>query len=165
MAIYGGEPAAGSILSDTWEWDGISWAQRTGIGTAPVRGVPSVAYDLARQRMVFFGGFNATPQSGTWELGTTWTNPTPTNPPAARHGAAMGYDAATSRVMLVGGVDASYVPQAGAWTYDGSAWTALATDTGARGWVTMVSDSTRSRLILFGGYDAASTALADTWEY
>ena len=100
VAIYGGEAPA--ILSDTWEWDGTSWVERTGLGTAPVRAVHSVAYDVVRQRMVFFGGFNSGPVAGTYELGTTWSYPTPSAPPSARQAAAMAYDALTGRVILVG---------------------------------------------------------------
>jgi hypothetical protein len=65
----------------------------------------------------------------------------------------------------VGGVDSSYAPLVGAWTYDGAGWTAVTPDTGARGWTNMVYDSSRSRLIVFGGYSSSSSAAADTWEY
>lgn len=167
VAIYGGESA--SILSDVWDWNGTAWTQRTGLGTAPVRAVNSVAYDPVRARMVFFGGFNSGPQSGTWELGTTWSQPTVTGGPAtARHGGAIGYDPSSGKVIMIGGVsnvNSSYVPQTGAWSYDGTAWTAITPDTGARGWITMVYDSNRARLISFGGFSTSSTAVATTWEY
>ncbi len=56
-----------TIHSDTWEWDGTDWQQIAGAGF-PARRFLDAAYDSARQRIVAFGGIDATSTRGdTWE--------------------------------------------------------------------------------------------------
>jgi hypothetical protein len=68
--LFGGQvfTSAGlrSSLKDTWEWDGARWLQLQDIGPA-ARGGHAMAYDLARQRAVLFGG-----SDGTSAFGDTW---------------------------------------------------------------------------------------------
>lgn len=69
-----------------------------------------MAYDLARQRVVLFGG-DSPLRGDTWEWdGTQWRALAVTGPPPRRHH-AMAWDPSQARVLLVGGqsapVDAS----------------------------------------------------------
>ncbi|MSQ42193.1 MAG: hypothetical protein EXR65_04065 [Dehalococcoidia bacterium] len=62
-------------FTDTWEWDGTTWKQRTPSTAPPARNAPAMAYDAARAVMVLFGGGGTGRQLGdTWEWdGTNWT--------------------------------------------------------------------------------------------
>ena len=42
--------------SDTWEWDGNTWLERSPTTSPSVRFGHAMAYDAARQRVVLFGG-------------------------------------------------------------------------------------------------------------
>ena len=57
VVLFGGFSGAdsGASLSDTWEYDGTTWAQRTGSGP-PGRNVFAFAFDPARGRTVLYGG-------------------------------------------------------------------------------------------------------------
>ena len=162
FAIYGGVGNSSAVHSDTWEYDGTNWSQRTLTG-APVRAPLSVGYDTVRQRMVFWGGYISTgASSGTFELGTTWSTPTSTGvPPLASYGAAEAWDGLSGTTVVVGGYASGQF--SGAWSWDGSSWTALSTNIGARSHGAMVFDSLRTKLIHFGGTNG--TSQADTWEY
>ena len=66
--LFGGAGNIG-VLSDTWEWDGTTWTQKSLATSPPARSSHALAYDSARGRTVLFGG---RPDSGlfsdTWEL-------------------------------------------------------------------------------------------------
>ena len=164
VGLFGGSAASSStIFSDTWEWDGTNWTQRTLTG-APTRAAHTVAYDTGRQRMVFHAGYaSGGASTGTWELGTAWQQTTPTNPPPASYGAAEAFDPVSGTVVVVGGLGTSTF--AGAWSYDGLSWTTLSSNIGPRSHGNMVFDWGRGKLIHFGGYSNGSTAVGDTWEY
>ena len=57
VVLFGGINDSTGYLSDTWEWDGNVWTQRTPAQSPPARGV-ALAYDSARGRIVLFGGYN-----------------------------------------------------------------------------------------------------------
>lgn len=72
VVIGGHAPRSGSMLSDTWEWDGTNWTQVfTPFFPTPRRGA-AAAFDGQRERVVLFGGH---PLFGriadhTWEYST-----------------------------------------------------------------------------------------------
>lgn len=67
----------GSLVSDTWEYDGSDWTQVGSAVTAFPREGHAMAYDLARQRCVMFGGIALGLRNDTflWEppAVATWT--------------------------------------------------------------------------------------------
>ena len=73
-----------TIFDFSWEWDGALWTARQDMGPGPRAG-HAMAYDIARDRMVLFGGAAsplddaaATALGDTWEqfeTGTTVTQP------------------------------------------------------------------------------------------
>lgn len=160
FAVYGGVGASNTVLSDTWEFNGTNWTQRALTG-APASAPSSVGYDTLRQRMVFWGydGNNA----GTFELGTTWSPRTSNGSyPLSVGASAQAYDRRSGTSVVVGGYSGVYLT--GAWSWDGSSWSALSTNTGVRGLGAMVFDPLRAKLILFGGTNGTSL-LGDTWEF
>ena len=164
--IFGGSTVAGTVIGDVWEYDGTTWSQRT-LSGGPASSQHSVAYDPTRQRMVLFGGYNPMiPNVGTWELGTTWMQMSPANPPSGTYGASVAFDPPSGRVVMVGGISTTAPPAANSWSYDGSSWTTLSSNIGPRSHGGMVFDSVRGKLIHYGGITTStSTPNAETWEY
>jgi hypothetical protein len=59
--------------TETWEWDGTTWTQRNPALAPPSRSWAHMTYDVARDRMVLFGGRSWDYLGDTWEWnGTTW---------------------------------------------------------------------------------------------
>ncbi|MBI1848955.1 MAG: IPT/TIG domain-containing protein [Planctomycetes bacterium] len=55
-------------LDDTWEWDGVTWTERTFVPRPGARDSHAMAYDSARSRVVLFGGYRGFFFPDTWEL-------------------------------------------------------------------------------------------------
>lgn len=149
-------------LNDTWEWNGVDWAQQE--DTGPARSTHAMAYDDNRKRLVVFGGVNAQGQElgDTWEWdGTTWTQRADFGPPPCLS-ASLVFTGV--ECLLFGGTHLN-APQKQTWTWDGTHWTARQ-DIGpsARSEQAAALDSVRHRVVLFGGQDQARSPLGDTWE-
>jgi hypothetical protein len=160
----------GSSPPSTWEWDGLTWTDRTPAASPPWRQEHAMTYDSTRGRVVLFAGYgNGSSLADTWEWdGNTWVDRTPATSPAGRERHAMAYDSARGRVVLFGGerYEDDHQVLADTWEWDGSAWTERtpATYPLERASHAMTYDSQRGRVVLFGGYGNTG-ALADTWEW
>jgi hypothetical protein len=69
IVLYGGLRHGGAALADTWELDENGWHPMNAPfpGSFPGRGLAAMAYDVAGQRMILFGGTEAsTPRGGTF---------------------------------------------------------------------------------------------------
>jgi len=143
----------------------LLWTQKQDIGPS-ARSNVAMIFDLARKRVVLFGGAGngTTLANDTWEWdGENWTQYEDIGPPPrSRH--AMAYDAKRDRVVLFGG-SAGNQQLADTWEWDGQSWTQVA-DTGpsARGGHALAYDSLRGRVVLFGG-DSGSNFFGDTWGF
>ena len=112
--IFGGYPA-GPYLNDLWEWDGLSFVNRTPSPLPASWPGPRIeyalAYDPVRARMLLFGGYF--PILGdTWEWDgprNLWTR-LPATGPSPRRGPAMAYDARRQVTVLFGGEDVELAP-------------------------------------------------------
>lgn len=105
--LYGGTAAGfpfGTILADTWEWNGTAWTQRAPANSPGPRREFAMTYDSARDRVVIFGH---TSIHGTWEWdGADWSlRPVPAHPPA-RSRTSLAFDSWRERVLLFGGQSA-----------------------------------------------------------
>ena len=72
--LFGGrDPVTQQIFNDTWEHDGTNWTPIAGVygGIYPPRAEFGLAHDLARDRLVCFGGqiANGSLRQDTWEYG------------------------------------------------------------------------------------------------
>jgi hypothetical protein len=86
----------GTLLGDTWEWDGNTWTLRANSGPSAGGGY-AMAYDSARGVTVLFGG------TQTWEwYGGAWTRRSVSGP-SKRYEHAMAYDSARRVTVLFGG--------------------------------------------------------------
>ncbi len=176
--LFGGEAARGD--TETWEWDGSSWARVTpedpeGDGDPAARCGHTMAYDPVRERTLLFGGDvlvgpqERAPSQETWEWnGVSWSRVGPSDPeddgdphPRAEH--ALAFDAARRRVVLVGGARASCLdPDGGSeadlWTWDGTSWARVEPEDpeadgspAPRFGHSLAYDAQRRETVLFGG--------------
>ncbi len=165
--VFGGFSNLG-VLADTWTWDGAAWSQRSSAQAPSERNSPVAAFDVARARVVLFGGDDL---DDTWEWdGTQWLARTPATRPPGRSAAAMAYDRRRARIVMFGGT--RYEPADGeirlgdTWEWDGTDWTerAPAVAPPARGGAAMAYDAQRGEVVLLGG-DTTSAYLNDEWAW
>ncbi len=170
MILFGGLAQQGGIgvpLDKTWEWDGTSWMRRTPVNAPPARSGHALAYDTARQRIVLFGGTDASGAvlTDTWEWdGVSWLEYLPAAIPAISGQPTLVYDSLRARVLLIG-ANASAPSQLATWVWDGTGWTQIPTSIpSARTGFSLAYDAGRDRVVLFGGL-RAGVLQQDTWEF
>jgi cysteine-rich repeat protein len=90
----------------------------------------TLMYDVARHRVVLFGGSdsgNASSQQ-TWEYdGRQWARISLPSSPAGRSGHAMSYDSVRRRGIMFGGVASDGSKFNDTWEYDGNSWQQIVT--------------------------------------
>ncbi len=163
VVLFGGVNSGGTLLSDTWEWNGTSWSLRATSGP-PARAAAGMAFDSVRNRTVLFAGdstlyqFPPPQHSDTWEWdGSTWVQRA--TGPASPSRVAMAFDAARARTVAF-----SYYTSSNFVTreWDGSNWSTIAIPgPHSPAGQTMVYDSARHRIVLVGR-PFGSTSV---WEY
>jgi hypothetical protein len=164
VVLFGGASGvSGSVLGDTWEWDGANWMQRVPAQSPPARHMAALAFDRARGRTVLFGGTdNGLLFADTWKWdGTNWLPGGGAHAPPARAEHALAYDSARGRTLLFSGVGSG--PLLDTWEWDGADWTQRATASsppGPRNGHVLAFDAVRGRTFLFG-----SGLFTDAWEY
>lgn len=170
LVLHGGlteEPRAD--FDETWEWDGKSWTLRDASGPG-IREGPGMVYDARRRHVVLFGGAqNGVMKGDTWTWnGTAWARAA-TDGPSPRFPGGLAFDRSRSRVVLFGGhsVDARGFRTLGdTWTWDGSAWSEIATaGPSPRDGTRAAFDAKRDGIVLFGGYQTVKEQPypRDTW--
>jgi hypothetical protein len=174
MVVFGGQDASPARLNDVWalslaETPARTWTQLTPTGTPPsARCGHSAIYDPLRDRMVVFGGQNAssTYLNDVWALSLTeapaWTQLTPTGtPPDVRAEHSAIYDPVRDRIVMFGGVSSSYLDDV--WELslaDTPQWTELAAGRpGPIGSHSAIYDPVRDRMVVFGGQGGIYSAL------
>ena len=181
MIVFGGSTSSG-YKNDVWVLTLAAgtpaWTQVTVAGTPPTARSGAVAiYDRARDRVVLFGGFDASfnRRNDVWALslaGTpTWSPLTPAGSvPEARHTASAIYDVVRDRMILYAGFGESpFYYKDDVWELAFSpslAWSQLA-PAGAippgRNNHVAVYDGARDRMLVYGGSGSAGQ-LGDAWE-
>ncbi|MBP7149261.1 MAG: hypothetical protein KBD01_17160 [Acidobacteria bacterium] len=123
--LYGGAHPDGQALGDTWEWDGVGWAQRFPPHGPGPRTQHEMTYDTVRHAVLLFSGYANPPMpfnnSEVWSYdGNDWTLVTtsPDGPPAnvALHGQTT-FDSARGKMVLVYGLGGS-TPTDETWEFD-----------------------------------------------
>lgn len=179
VVLYGGR--GGSPIGDsnkTWEYDGLDWTLRTGVGSAGPLEAHSMCFHAGIGKTVLFGGVNADPavfppdNDKTWVYdGTTWTELVVTGSrPPRRERARMAYDLARGVCVLTGGMHYSNgQPRHDTWelTTNGTqgTWTQVATPTAGRFQSTLAFLPGERHMVQFGGQTGSSTYYADTREF
>ncbi|MGH7741958.1 MAG: Kelch repeat-containing protein, partial [Candidatus Eiseniibacteriota bacterium] len=168
MVIFGGY--SGSNRNDIWALSlsgNPTWTQIIPTGTPPSpREGQSAIYDVARDRMVVFGGFDSNPLNDVWAMSLSgipaWTPLSPTGvPPNPRYLQTAIYDPPGNRMVVFGGTD-QIVGYNDVWALSlasSPAWTQLApsgTPPSARSYLASIYDSVRGRMLVFGGSNGSS---------
>ena len=109
VVLHGGQQDtfAGPItMTDTWEYDGMSWVQRLPANLPRSETQHALAFDAALGRVILYGGRTEIPGhlvSETWAWdGTDWSLRASVGVPARTY-FALSCDATRQRVVLFGG--------------------------------------------------------------
>jgi hypothetical protein len=162
IVLYGGETKKGLESADTWEWNGVHWAERLvnppgGVG----RRLHAMAFDTHRGVTVLFGGVDdeSNNLADTWEWdGKTWTEHTVFGP-SPRYNHSMAFDQARGVTVLFGGGGGGHEDT---WEWDGVGWTEReVSGPGTRYRAAMVYDPARQACLIFGGLDGEPLGLRD----
>jgi hypothetical protein len=177
MVVFGGWDAS-SRRNDVWSLSLAgtpAWAALTPAGTPPsTRDGHSAIYDPVRDRMVVFGGWDASSRrNDVWSLslaGTpTWAALTPSGtPPSARDGHSAIYDPARDRMVVFAGYPTpSLSNEVRALSLAGTpTWTLLAPagkPPSARSAHSAIYDPVHDRMVIFGGNAASYACFNDVW--
>lgn len=134
VLLFGGQTSSHQLLSDTWIWNGSSWAvqkpNNSPHGLFPKAG--NLTFDSARGEAILFGntgigtGTTQGPPTFTWGwTGSDWVQKNTITSPPFRFAAAMAYDGASKNLVLFGGYQCESAPSCklgDTWLWDGSAW-------------------------------------------
>jgi len=165
---FTGEP---EVLTDTWEYDGDSWAEMPVVYPPWGRIDGSLTFLPSRGRVVLFAGWSGQViMNDLWEFdGTGWSEIQPALVPPARsaHGAAS--DPGRDRLVIFGGELGDRNLLGDLWEFDSINWSRITTDAtpAARRYPSMAYDEGTGRVVLFGGSRGLDpwVFLSDTWEY
>jgi hypothetical protein len=151
----------------------VVWVKVTPARSPSARGGFATAYDLVSQKIVLFGGFNATSYlNETWTFdGITWTQRSTPVALSPRSGAMLAYDFPTGQLVLFGGYDGVQF-LGDTWLWDGrtSTWK-LASPTSSpqpMSGAMLFTDPQTGRASLFGGTGVAHGIRffsSDTWSW
>ena len=152
--LFGGQasPTSAQLLSDTWEWNGASWQQRSPVVAPSARSHAAMAYDPNANRTLLWGGLgNPLPVADTWSWdGSAWT-PLPQTGPAPRSPSpTMTYDPARATIALAADDDLG-IPTL--WEHRSGGWRPLHRLWGQRPDY-LLRDDSRQRLVAIVGNEA-----------
>ena len=172
IVLFGGVNDAGTLLSDTWEWDGRTWMQRFyQRGPSGRFASGALAFDAIRGRVVLFGGAGQgqIPMADTWEWNSSnssWVERIPANSPPPRYLHSMVYDAARTCILLFGGVPESGFPLNDTWEWDGMDWIRRFPTPHPPGLAghSLTYDAGNKQVILFSGVTRSEACLTSTWQ-
>jgi hypothetical protein len=132
VILYGGDRSTGIPPTDPsaamWAYDGTTWTSLCDPCAPGPRYAPAMAYDIARDRVVLYGGLDTTGAiDGLWEWdGTTWAAITATGLQPGRRGMAqMVYDQRRHLIVMIGGGMTPTTYDATVFEYDGVVWKAF----------------------------------------
>jgi hypothetical protein len=122
VVLHGGDSQTGPLtvnrFTDTWEWDGTVWIERTP-ATVPWISLSSsqMAYDGERGRAVLYGP-DKLGASVVWEWdGVDWKQRFPVTSPSPRIFHALAYDWLRAKIVLFGGQTAANSHDFDTWEY------------------------------------------------
>lgn len=135
VVLFGGQAndqRFGTLLNDTWIWDGTTWRDANPATRPDIRQGASLANCTAAQHLILFGGsagHTLLDDTWTWN-GVDWQQHIPAARPSARAWAAMIYKTHTQQAILIGGSGEGSntiapVALGDTWTWDGSGWQPL----------------------------------------
>ncbi len=168
IVLFGGEDDSTSLVQNqTWLFDNGSWSKLPTPHAPPPRWISQMAYDPALGELVLYGGFD---QGGNW-LGDTWVFANGTWSSVNAQGLGVPplgagnlvYDSDLGSLLLVGGINQLSQQEVGAWAFNGSVWSVLATQGGSHGHSAGIGvwDPLDHELVLAGGGGPGSPSFTD----
>ena len=150
-------------VTNTWEWDGTTWANRTPTSGPTGRNNSAMTFDAGRARIVLYGGsdYAGRASSDTWEWnGSAWSAAAPPQSPGDMQEFAFATDPVGRRGVIHGGQTDLQT-----WTWSSAGW-APRSVAGPPNLVghAMTYDAARSVFVLFGGY-TSTFVVNDTWTW
>ncbi|MGA2014754.1 MAG: putative Ig domain-containing protein, partial [Solirubrobacteraceae bacterium] len=176
LILFGGnifENDTSLLSNETWEWTGSDWVQLDPVTSPPPLSEQAMAYDPATGHVLMFGGLGGTPQTGfsatngTWAWnGSNWQQLNPSTVPSVRREAAIGWDAATSQLIMYGGQGVA-AELGDTWIWNGNNWTQETpkTNPGPLAYAPLVYDSTTGQMLLIAGSASSGAALSTVWDW
>lgn len=172
VVVFGGFDGT-NYLNDVWVYTPLAkvWTQYTPGGTAPSpRHRHSAVYDSARQRIVIFGGEDASNRfNDVFELSLSpsyaWSEiQTTGGPPSARSSHVAVYDSDRDQMVIEGGV--AWSPyHTWSLSFPGNQWTLMdvgASPLGIEG-CSAIYDPVGERMIVFGGRTYVTAYCPSPW--
>lgn len=152
-------------FSDTWEWNGQYWANRTQPSAPQNIAAHAMTYDPQRGVTVLFGGIlsNFGINQNVWEWdGLAWRTVPNAGGPLGRSKSTLTYVPTLGEAVLVGG-DLNPGNLADVWKWNGARWAFLGMGPAISGHGACWNPA-RNRLVVRGGmqYSVANTS---TWEW
>ena len=138
-------------VSGTWANTGSTWTRIN--SSIPNLTDGAVAYDIARDRIIHFGGTDGLPRNRLVEFnGSVWNNVSVAVAPAGRYFHAMAYDPTRQVTVVHGGTAYSsalgYYSATDTWEWNGTTWAQRVTNGPSGHPVGMVYDPTRQAMIM-----------------
>jgi hypothetical protein len=170
IVVFGGSSYSADgkslvTLTDTWEFDGTNWIQRSSSG--PDVSKPMLVYDAANDQVLMLG---LTTKSETLmyqydAAAGTWKQLTPTTLPACVNEGMLLFNAATQKPFFSGGVCAGSSATEDNLEWDGSNWKKLdvLTNAGRVFGAASAYDTDNSVVVLFGGTDILGVTRSSTF--
>jgi hypothetical protein len=168
VIAYGGSywppgAAQGTAFFDTWEWDGITWAQ---VATTGPRLHGEMTFDSTLGEVLLLG-FSQVGSMETWVWsGGVWQQLHPANSPSNRVQAGLTDDPNAKQVVLFGGYDSGSGYHNDTWVWNGSKWVeSPQTDAPSpRLDPPMAFDNATGQIVMQGG-GGPTSLLKDTWTW
>jgi galactose oxidase-like protein len=164
--LFGGYSAGTDEYGDTYEYDGNArtWTLRATTGPSPRHGV-ALAYDIARNRTVLFGGYTFAGATlpdhylaDTWlwdGQSGIWVSQNPVTVPQGRTMYSFAYDTVRSVLLMQNGeiaFDATTTATVReSWEWNGTDWLQLYDFCCPRREAALVYELAHQRMIMFGG--------------
>lgn len=168
LLAYGGWTGDG-VSGETWQWDG-EWKKLTGI-SPPKRASFAMCYNKATDKVEMFGGLWINGQyADIWEWDSEgWQSRGGPYDNSSLDHHAMVYDEERGAVLIFGGKNYRYVPQANSLTLEGSNVKNLNVEgPSARHSIGLTYDSKNKVSYLYGGkeyVDGEQLPLGDFWRW
>lgn len=178
IILFGGRQEATVVrqkagyFGDTWAWKDGEWTDLAPGDAPSPRVSPGMAYDSDRDRVILFGGLNASddgktvqPRQDTWEFdGDNWTRVSSSGPLLGRP--MLVYDRARHETLLVG-LAQDFSTGMYRWDPASSSWTPItpAAKPGCVSDAGLVYQAHNERVLIAGGNCGAAAFIEETWEW
>lgn len=155
LVLFGGSSLPfGTVtyFSDTWEWDGTTWSQRSPVTVPPSRTGHTMVFDATRQRVVMAAGSNGQGElSDAWEWdGVDWTAIAPIPESGQSHTLIADPNQQTLFLHSRGSLRS--------WRWSGTSWNLLRSWPGPMADPAACFDAVRGRMVM-------SSGAQETWEW